>query len=106
MEASHYPHAGSDIRALLIFDHQVGVHYELVEAAYKARQALFDSTKSGAKGDEGLQKSIDEIVNSLVPILLMKDEIQLGEKITRPNANSILQKHFPLDQLKILKGDL
>ena len=63
LEASHYPHAGSDIRALLIFDHRI-VHYELVEAAYKARQALFDSTKSGAKGDEGLQKSIDEIVNS------------------------------------------
>ena len=68
LEASHYPHAGSDIRALLIFDHQVGVHYELVEAAYK-RQALFDSTKSGTKGDERLEKSIDEIVNSLVPIL-------------------------------------
>ena len=104
LEASHYPHAGSDIRALLIFDHQVGVHYELVEAAYKARQALFDSTKSGAKGDEGLQKSIDEIVNSLVPILLMKDEIQLGEKITRPNANSDFTKAFSSRSIKDSKG--
>ena len=50
-------------------------------------------------------KSIDEIANSLVPVLLMS-EIQLGEKITRPNANSDFTKAFSLDQLKILKGDL
>ena len=34
---------GSDIAALLVFDHQVTMHHRLVEAAYRARQALFDS---------------------------------------------------------------
>ena len=51
-----------------------------------------------------LQKTIDEIVNSLVPILLMKDEIQLGERITRPNANSDFTKVFSSRSIKDSKG--
>ena len=38
-----YPAPGSDIAALLVFDHQVTMHHRLVEAAYRARQSLFDS---------------------------------------------------------------
>ena len=34
---------GSDIAALLVFDHQVTMHHRLVEAAYRTRQSLFDS---------------------------------------------------------------
>ena len=38
-----YPAPGSNIAALLVFDHQVTMHHRLVEAAYRARQSLFDS---------------------------------------------------------------
>ena len=30
LKDSNYPHSGSDVAALLIFDHQVGIHYESV----------------------------------------------------------------------------
>jgi hypothetical protein len=38
-----YLSPGSDIAALLVFDHQVTMHHRLVEAAYRTRQSLFDS---------------------------------------------------------------
>ena len=38
-----YPAPGSEIAALLVFDHQVTMHHRLVEASYRARQSLFDS---------------------------------------------------------------
>ena len=48
-----YPAPGSDIAALLVFDHQVTMHHRLVEASYRARQSLFDSKLDPEETDVG-----------------------------------------------------
>ena len=75
-----YPAPGSDIAALLVFDHQVTMHHRLVEAAYRARQSLFDSKLDAKETDvsklsEG--RSTDEFLegrDKVVDYLLFRDE--------------------------------
>ena len=75
-----YPAPGSDIAALLVFDHQVTMHHRLVEAAYRARQSLFDSKLDPEETDvsklsEG--RSTDEFLegrDKVVDYLLFRDE--------------------------------
>ena len=75
-----YPAPGSDIAALLVFDHQVTMHHRLVEAAYRARQSLFDSKLDPKETDvsklsEG--RSTDEFLegrDKVVDYLLFRDE--------------------------------
>ncbi len=75
-----YPAPGSDIAALLVFDHQVTMHHRLVEAAYRARQSLFDSKLDPKETDlSKLSKgrSIDEFIegrDKVVDYLLFRDE--------------------------------
>ena len=75
-----YPAPGSDIAALLVFDHQVTMHHRLVEAAYRARQSLFDSKLDPKETDVSkLSKgrSIDEFLegrDKVVDYLLFRDE--------------------------------
>ncbi len=75
-----YPAPGSDIAALLVFDHQVTMHHRLVEAAYRARQSLFDSKLDAKETDVSkLRKgrSTDEFLegrDKVVDYLLFRDE--------------------------------
>ena len=75
-----YPAPGSDIAALLVFDHQVTMHHRLVEAAYRARQSLFDSKLDAKETDVSkLSKgrSTDEFLegrDKVVDYLLFRDE--------------------------------
>ena len=75
-----YPAPGSDIAALLVFDHQVTMHHRLVEAAYRARQSLFDSKLDPKETDVSkLSKgrSTDEFLegrDKVVDYLLFRDE--------------------------------
>ena len=104
LKESNYPHPGSDVAALLIFDHQVGIHYELVEAAYRARQSLFNNKKSSVQNNESINKSISSIADDLVPHILMRDEIKLGEKILNPNEESDFIRVFSERGIKDSKG--
>lgn len=82
-----YPAPGSDIAALLVFDHQVTMHYRLVEASYRARQALFDSKLAPEETDqrklaEGRPRTeFDEGVEMVVEYLLFKDEVELSKGV-------------------------
>ena len=75
-----YPAPGSDIAALLVFDHQVTMHHRLVEAAYRARQSLFDSKLDPEETDVsklGKGRSTDEFLegrDKVVDYLLFRDE--------------------------------
>lgn len=96
-----YPAPGSDIAALLVFDHQVTMHHRLVEAAYRARQSLFDSKLDPGETDvsklnEG--RSIDEFIegrDKVVDYLLFREETPIPEVSCDPgfrrafNANRI-----------------
>ena len=74
------PAPGSDIAALLVFDHQVTMHHRLVEAAYRARQSLFDSKLDPEETDVsklGKGRSTDEFLegrDKVVDYLLFRDE--------------------------------
>ena len=96
-----YPAPGSDIAALLVFDHQVTMHHRLVEAAYRARQSLFDSKLDPGETDvsklnEG--RSVDEFIegrDKVVDYLLFREETPIPEVSCDPgfrrafNANRI-----------------
>ena len=75
-----YPSPGSDIAALLVFDHQITMHYRLVEAAYQARQSLFDSKLDPKETDVSKLakgRSIEEFMegrNEVVDYLLFREE--------------------------------
>ena len=93
-ESSKYPNSDSDIVALLIFDHQVGIHYELVEAAYKARQAIYNSEKLGGSNEAELEEAISSITDNLVSHLLMKDETKLSGEVLSLSRDSTFIGNF------------
>jgi hypothetical protein len=74
---------GSDIAALLVFDHQVTMHHRLVEATYRARQALFDSKLDPMETDVAklaAGRSIREFtegVDKVIDYMLFREEIAL-----------------------------
>ena len=76
---------GSDIAALLVFDHQVTMHHRLVEATYRARQALFDSKLDPMETDVAklaAGRSIREFtegVDKVIDYMLFREEIALPE---------------------------
>ena len=76
---------GSDIAALLVFDHQVTMHHRLVEATYRARQALFDSKLDPMETDVAKLaacRSIREFtegVDKVIDYMLFREEIALPE---------------------------
>ena len=85
-----YPAPGSDIAALLVFDHQVTMHHRLVEAAYRARQSLFDSKLDPEETDVSkLRKgrSTDEFLegrDKVVDYLLFRDETPIPKVSCAP----------------------
>jgi len=78
-----YPAPGSDIAALLVFDHQVTMHHRLVEAAYRARQSLFDSKLDPGETDVSKLakgRSIEEFMegrDKVIDYMLFREEIAI-----------------------------
>ena len=76
--------------ALLVFDHQVTMHHRLVEAAYRARQSLFDSKLDPEETDVSkLSKgrSTDEFLegrDKVVDYLLFRDETPIPKVSCAP----------------------
>lgn len=82
-DTSKYPVATSDVTALLVLDHQVSMHFKLMEASYIVRQAIHDA---GWSGKEVPQEQPEQFVRALrvateqvVNHLLFADEVSLGE---------------------------
>ena len=96
-----YPAPGSDIAALLVFDHQVTMHHRLVEAAYRARQSLFDSKLDPKETDASkLSKgrSIDEFLegrDKVVDYLLFRDETP----IPKVSCDPAFQRAFSANRI-------
>lgn len=76
----------SDVLALLIHDHQIGMHYCFLEALYRVRQGLYD-----AKIDDDSRHALTRLrpndvadigacVDRLMRYLLFADEVSLGDE--------------------------
>lgn len=102
-----FPAPGSDIAALLVFDHQVTMHHRLVEAAYRARQALFDSKLDPTETDVSKLargRSIEEFtegVEMVVEYLLFREEVPLDPGVT---AHPDFQRAFTADRRACQNG--
>ena len=107
-----YPAPGSDIAALLVFDHQVTMHHRLVEAAYRARQSLFDSKLDPKETDlSKLSKgrSIDEFIegrDKVVDYLLFRDETPIPKISCDPGFRRAFTANHIADSRKRSLKDL
>ena len=107
-----YPAPGSDIAALLVFDHQVTMHHRLVEAAYRARQSLFDSKLNPEetnvnKLNEG--RSINEFLegrDKVVDYLLFRDETPIPKVSCDPGFRRAFTANRIADSRKRSLKDL
>ncbi|HAO95348.1 MAG: hypothetical protein CMP26_04925 [Roseibacillus sp.] len=107
-----YPAPGSDIAALLVFDHQVTMHHRLVEAAYRARQSLFDSKLDPKETDVSkLSKgrSTDEFLegrDKVVDYLLFRDETPIPKVSCDPAFRRAFSANRIADRRKRSLKDL
>jgi len=107
-----YPAPGSDIAALLVFDHQVTMHHRLVEAAYRARQSLFDSKLDPKETDlSKLSKgrSIDEFIegrDKVVDYLLFRNETPIPKVSCDPGFRRAFTANRIADSRKRSLKDL
>jgi hypothetical protein len=65
-----------------------------VEAAYKARQAIYNSEKSGGSNEDELEEMISNITDNLVSHLLMKDETKLSGEVLSLSRDSTFIGNF------------
>ena len=105
-----YPAPGSNIAALLVFDHQVTMHHRLVEAAYRARQALFDSKLDPGETDvrklaEG--RSMEEFRegrDKVIDYMLFREEIAIPKVVCNPDfRRAFLSNRRPDKKKRSLK---
>tara|TARA_R110002096_G_scaffold147220_15_gene306963 strand:- start:2012 stop:3286 length:1275 start_codon:yes stop_codon:yes gene_type:complete len=98
--------AKSDILALLILDHQIGIHNQLMEAHYKARQAIFDYQVEDAsqldRMPEDAQRYYHRVARKLTDYLLFKSEASLGPN--QLQGNSAYQEVFLKDRRQTSSG--
>jgi hypothetical protein len=78
-DQSKYPVGGSDVIALLVLDHQISMHFELMEAHYIARQALADLGAEAKPIPAEVAAEIDSAAERVVGYLLFQNEADLGE---------------------------
>ncbi|MCP4849520.1 MAG: hypothetical protein GY899_16400 [Verrucomicrobiaceae bacterium] len=105
-DVSKYPVPTSDVAALLVLDHQVSMHFKLMEAAYIARQAIHDATQAGKRGGIDSQESVIKALNlaarQVVNHLLFADEATIGGESTR--GNGVFVKSFLSRRVADSKG--
>ena len=96
-----YPAPGSDIAALLVFDHQITMHHRLVEAAYRARQSIFDSKLNPEETDVNKLtkgRSMDEFMegrDKVIDYLLFREE----STIPRVSCDQSFRRAFTANRL-------
>ena len=106
LDVSKYPVATSDVTALLVLDHQVSMHFKLMEGAYIVRQAIYDAARKG-KGissdpPESLTKALNLAAEQIVNHLLFADEASIGGKPTR--GDGVFVKSFLSRRVADSKG--
>ena len=107
-----YPAPGSDIAALLVFDHQVTMHHRLVEAAYRARQSIFDSKLDPKESDvsklaEG--RSTEEFMegrDKVIDYLLFREETAIPKVSCDPGFRRAFTANRMTDRRKRSLKDL
>ena len=103
-QSGKFPADGSDFLALLLLDHQIGMHYRLMEAHYRVRQALYDKNHPGADGEprSDLNEELETATEMVVNYLFFCDEASLGaEEIA---TDSTYRKTFLADRRADSKG--
>ena len=103
---SKYPVATSDVTALLVLDHQVSMHFKLMEASYIARQAIHDASRKGQENSidsqESVARALSLAVEQVVNHLLFADETPIGGKSTR--GDGVFVKSFLSRRVADRKG--
>jgi len=92
-DTSHYLRGTSDIVALLVLEHQVTVHNQIIHTNYKARLVL-DQQQPGDDPDSlnwsqlspRLQQRFEPMVRPLVDALLMANAAPLPRKVVASNG--------------------
>ena len=105
-----YPAPGSNIAALLVFDHQVTMHHRLVEAAYRARQSLFDSKLDPGEMDVrklAKGRSMEEFMegrDKVIDYMLFREEIAIPKVVCNPDfRRAFLSNRRPDKKKRSLK---
>lgn len=107
-----YPAPGSNIAALLVFDHQVTMHHRLVEAAYRARQSLFDSKLDPGEMDVSKLakgRSMEEFMegrDKVIDYMLFREEIAIPRVSCDPGFRRAFTANRLPDQKKRSLKDL
>ena len=107
-----YPAPGSNIAALLVFDHQVTMHHRLVEAAYRARQSLFDSKLDPGEMDVSKLakgRSMEEFMegrDKVIDYMLFREEIAIPRVSCDPHFRRAFTANRLPDQKKRSLKDL
>ena len=107
-----YPAPGSNIAALLVFDHQVTMHHRLVEAAYRARQSLFDSKLDPGEMDVSKLakgRSVEEFMegrDKVIDYMLFREEIAIPRVSCDPGFRRAFTANRLPDQKKRSLKDL
>jgi hypothetical protein len=105
-DTSKYPIATSDVVALLVLDHQVSMHFKLMEASYIVRQAIHDAGWSGQEvpreRPEQFGRALRIATEQVVNHLLFADEVSMGEE--RVAGDGVFVKAFLTGRVTDRKG--
>ena len=78
-----YPATTSDVTALLVLDHQVSMHFKLMEASYIVRQAIHDTARQGKGSNDvpgSFTRTLSLATEQVINHLLFADEAPIGGK--------------------------
>lgn len=105
-DTSQYPIATSDVTALLVLDHQVSMHFKLMEASYIVRQAIHDAGWSGKEvpleQPEQFERALRIATEQVVNHLLFADEVPIGGG--RVAGDGVFVKSFLAGRVADSKG--
>lgn len=100
IDVSRYPHATSDIVALMVLEHQCLIHNHLVAAAMNYRRILWlqrslDPTSDAGAGAAG--RFADDAAGKIADLLLFANEADLGDNGIEgdPAFQDAFAKRFP-----------
>lgn len=105
-DTSKYPIATSDVTALLVLDHQVSMHFKLMEASYIMRQAIHDAGWIGKEvpleQPEQFVRAVKIATEQVVNHLLFADEVSMGGG--RVAGDGVFVKSFLAGRVSDSKG--
>ena len=94
-DISQYPVAGSNVVTLMVFDHQLGVHQQLVDSHYKVRYeawAVDEENDWEVKIPDEAMEVAEEELEEVVQMLLMVGEAPFPAGEVKPDV--VYQEKF------------